>query len=279
MQQGKTLQCEQHHTFDIAKEGYVNLVTRKLRASVGDTKEMLSARRRFLDAGFYQPLSDALNTLVAQFVAELSASHDIVLLDAGCGEGYYLGRLQAYLKQHQSYLKVAECLPVRTLHCFGLDISKEAIRMAARHYKDIQFVVADLNERLVVADSAVHVLLNIFAPRNVEEFVRILAPNAILLVVIPGAGHLSQLRETLSLLAIQENKPRYVEEQFAPYLRLVTTTSIRYTMHLIREAVEQVVMMTPNYWHLSDEVRKRIGEMGDTDVEADFVCMVFSKPR
>ena len=271
MHQEHILECTQHHTFDIAKEGYVNLVTRKLSTSVGDTKEMLNARRHFLDAGLYRPLSDALNTLVVNAFEGIytnEAHEDVRLLDVGCGEGYYLGQLQAFVQAQKPNAKIS---------CYGLDISKEAVRMAARRYKDVQFVVADVKEQLVFADETLHLLLNIFAPRNVAEFARVLAPDGTALVVIPGSNHLRQLRETLPLLNIQENKPQHVEEQFAPHFKLANTSLVSYTLRLTQQEVEQVVMMTPNYWHLSDEVRERIGDMKDLETEVEFVCMMFKR--
>ena len=264
-------ECSQHHTFDIAKEGYVNLVTRKLSASVGDTKEMLQARRSFLDAGLYRPLSDALNAHVLNALPQVQTHHtdgEVTLLDAGCGEGYYLGQLQSFLKKQRMDKDIA---------FFGLDISKDAIRMAARRYKHTQFVVADLKERLAFADSSIYLLLNIFAPRNVAEFARILVPDGIVIIVIPGANHLRQLRETLPLLNIQENKSQHVEEQFAPYFKHLTTSSISYTLRLTQQEVEQVVMMTPNYWHLSNEIRERLRNMQGLETEVECIYLVFQK--
>ena len=145
--ESRTLICPNGHTFDIDKEGYLNLLRKRLP---GDTKEMLQARRAFLEHGFYQPLSDAINTLVAERIPSLQA---ISLLDAGCGEGYYLGCLQQALSE-------------QTNRCVGLDISKEAIRMAAKRYPNIDFVVANLKEPLPLQDNTFQLILNIFAPRN-----------------------------------------------------------------------------------------------------------------
>lgn len=266
-----TLECSQHHTFDIAKEGYVNLVTRKLSTSVGDTKDMLQARRNFLDAGLYRPLSDALNTHIVNALPQGQKHHadgKVTLLDAGCGEGYYLSQLQSFLKEQRVD---------KNITFFGLDISKEAIRMAARRYKHTQFVVADLKERLVFADNSIHLLLNIFAPRNVAEFARVLVPDGIVIAIIPGVNHLRQLRETLPLLNIQENKSQHVEEQFAPYFKHLTTSSVSYTLRLTQQEVEQIVMMTPNYWHLSNEIRERLRNMQEMETEVECMYLTFQK--
>src|SRR5450755_1297199 len=152
VQSNNTLVCANAHTFDIAREGYVNLLRKQLP---GDTKEMLAARRSFLERGSYQPLSNMLNQISVTYLA--ASTSPVTILDAGCGEGYYLGRLQ-------------QSLADRPLQCVGLDISKEAIRLAARRYKQACFVVANLKERLVLADGVLHMILNIFAPRNAAGY-------------------------------------------------------------------------------------------------------------
>ncbi len=271
---GNTLKCDKGHTFDIAKEGYINLLTKKLSDSVGDTKEMLLARRNFLDRGYYQPLSDTINKLIYDFLRTEEDSENglpyINILDAGCGEGYYLGRLQHYLDQQ---------LPAAQCNSIGLDISKDAMRMAAKRYKDAHFVVANLKERLVFASDSLHILLNIFAPRNIDEFARVVTPGGIAIVVIPGPQHLRQLRSTLQLLNIEENKQQHVIDQFAPYFELLTSSSLIYEVQLSNQGIMQAVMMTPNYWHLSDEVKEAIGRMEGVRTEIEFTCLMFRKRK
>ena len=269
-QVGNTLKCEQGHSFDIAKEGYVNLLTKKLPDSMGDTKEMLQARRAFLEQGHYQPLVDAISALVYDYLKsesdEVGGLPKLNILDAGCGEGYYLGRLQHSLKER---------LPDVQCEYIGLDIAKEAMRMAAKRYKEPHFVVANLKERLVFASDTLHILLNIFAPRNVEEFARVLMRGGIALVVIPAPQHLQQLREKLGLLSIEEHKQEHVIEQFAPYFKFVEAKNVSETIHLSKQEIRQAVMMTPNYWHLSDEMKREMDEMGEMEVEIEFICLVF----
>lgn len=259
-QVGAALKCESGHSFDMAKEGYVNLLVQK---RVGDTKEMLKARRGFLESGLYAPLSDALNELVRAHVPDMVGPRYI--LDAGCGEGYYLDRLQCAFAARQD-----DCY-------IGLDVSKEAIRMAARRYPQLFFVVADVKQRLVLADSAFHVVLNIFAPRNPDEFARVIVRGGILIVVIPGPEHLLSLRAALGLLSIEEQKEQHVKEQFAGHFEFVTSSRVVYAMHLDREQVEQVVMMTPNYWHLTDEMREAMHEIEGIETEAGFSALVFRR--
>lgn len=259
-QVGAALKCESGHAFDMAKEGYVNLLAQK---GTGDAKEMLKARRNFLESGLYAPLSDAINELVRAHLPDVSGP--LHILDAGCGEGYYLDRLQRALASTQDSCYI------------GLDVSKEAIRMAAKRYRQLFFVVADVKQRLVLVDGAVHAILNIFAPRNPTEFARVTVPGGILIVVIPATEHLLSLRQVLGLLNIEEQKEQHVREQFAGEWEFVDSSSVGYSMHLNREQIEQVVMMTPNYWHLSDEMREAMREVEEMGTEAGFIVMVFRR--
>ena len=257
-QVGAALKCENGHSFDNAKEGYVNLLAQK---RTGDTKEMLKARRSFLESGFYAPLSDAINELVQTHLPD--APEPLHILDAGCGEGYYLDRLQS-------------ALPSQPDACYiGLDVSKEAIRMAAKRYPQLFFVVADVKQRLVLADNTFHTILNIFAPRNPAEFARVTAPGGILIVVIPAPQHLLSLRTALGLLSIEEQKQQNVKEQFTSHFEPVASFNIAYSLRLNREQIEQVVMMTPNYWHLSDAMREAMEKVEEIETEVGFIILIF----
>ena len=252
--------CTRGHSFDMAREGYVNLLLQK---RTGDAKEMLRARRNFLERGFYAPLADTVNELVRTHLADLPELPNI--LDAGCGEGYYLDRLRNTLDPSQNGCYI------------GIDISKEAIRMAAKRYRRSLFVVADVKQRLVLADHVFHAILNIFAPRNPTEFARVAVAGSILIVVIPGPEHLLQLRVALELLGIEEQKQQHVKEQFAAHFELVKSSAIAYAMRLNREDIEQVVMMTPNYWHMTDEIRGAMQKMEEIETEAAFTVLVFQR--
>ena len=260
-QEGTRLICPITHSFDISSEGYVNLLRKRLP---GDAKEMLVARREFLEQGHYQPLSDLMNELICAHLS--SSSLPLTILDAGCGEGYYLGRLQHYLlaRNYQGQYS-------------GLDVSKDAIRMAARRYKEICFVVANINERLVFTDVAMQVVLNIFAPRNPTEFARVLVPGGLLVVAIPGSEHLQELRSALHLLNIEEDKEQKVIAQFAPFFDFVASSPLSYTLQFGSREIMQAVMMTPNYWHVSPEVRERVKAMDMVETMVSFSGLVFRR--
>lgn len=256
-----TLRCAHNHSFDVARAGYVNLLGKQ---RTGDTKPMLAARRQFLAAGHYQPLSDAINTTLA---AQLRHRHEeTCLLDAGCGEGYYSARLQRHL---QSTLDTPCTL-------YGLDVSKDAVRMAAKQHKHIRFFVADINERIHVPDQSIHALLNIFAPRNAHEFARVLAPCGLLLTVIPAPTHLREAREMLHLLRIEQHKEQRVIEQFHHDFTLVHTTKLEYALRLSSTSLNQLVMMTPNYWHVRHD-QHTLQQIDHINTHAAFTILVFQR--
>lgn len=264
MQNAKALACVNRHSFDIAREGYINLLLKK---QPGDSKEMLVARRTFLERGHYLPLSRAINELIYTYQSAKWPGQ-VNILDAGCGEGYYLGQLQSYLTEH----------PGSTSYTYtGIDIARDAARMAARRYQSACFVVANLKERLTFADQTLHIILNIFAPRNAEEFARILAPHGLLLVVIPAPTHLHQLRSTLHLLNIEENKEQHVIEQYTDRFSLLASREISYTLNLQQSEIDLAVTMTPNYWHISDALRQEIARLTELQTELAFTCLLFGR--
>ena len=202
-----SVRCERGHSFDLAREGYLNLLRSK---RTGDSKEMLLARRDFLERGHYQPLAEALADTVAAFLGERAGAGDCPLrvLDAGCGEGYYLDRLGRRLSAAPG---LAETLLI------GLDSAKEAIRLSAKRLWDAALLVADLKERLPIADASVDAILNVFAPRDLAELARVLVPGGLLLIAIPSPDHLVELRLAHGLLGIEEQKLERLLEALVPH--------------------------------------------------------------
>ncbi len=232
--------CANRHSFDIAREGYVNFL-RSGRS--GDTREMLYARRNFLERGYYTPLSEAINALAADPLEGMPAGAGI--LDAGCGEGYYLRELKHHLDSR----------PVRGRRVYiGLDISGAAVRMAARRMRaqsdrEICFVVADIVDQVPCANSSIDLLLDIFAPRNPHEFARVTRPHGLLLIAIPTPKHLTEPRSALGLLNIGADKHERTVDQLAPWFTLAASQTLEYAVSLNRDDLINLVTMTPNYWH------------------------------
>lgn len=177
----RTWGCSQQHKFDMAKEGYVNLlpVQKKNSKDPGDNKQMMFARREFLNAGYYQGLSDRVNELALEFSAEAKQ-----ILDIGCGEGYYSQRLFHVLSQHH------DC------NLQGIDISKSAIKYAAKRYPNLQFCVASAYE-MPIASQSVDLAIRIYAPSKVEELQRIMADGGLLITVSPGPLHHFTLKQEI----------------------------------------------------------------------------------
>lgn len=224
--EGRTFVCANRHSYDLAKEGYVNLMPtgKKIAATVGDSAEMFAARREFFASGFYEPLRRRITELV---VAETPKT----VGDIGCGEGYYIDGVAAALPGAQ---------------CFGTDIAKDGIRLAAKQYKTVNFAVADTYGRLPVAEHAVDVLLDVFAPRNAAEFNRVLDPSGVLIVVIPTADHLADMRARHGLIGIQADKRQAVIDGFAGEFALRSSEILTFEMSLGATDVAALIGMTPN---------------------------------
>ncbi len=273
---GASFVCPRRHSFDVAREGYVNLLpSRKLPRLAGDSKEMLRARQRFLERGHYERLSDALNLLVAGELAERPEPAEApagCVLDVGCGPGYYLGRLQDRLRQ-----RLEPGGQGAQLDFYGIDIARDAARLAARQYPDIQFVVADSQRRIPLADRSVRVLLDVFAPRNAAEFARVVAPGGFLLVVIPRPDHLVELRAGADLLAIEEQKQERVIERFAPTFELTRTTEVAYEIEPGGDDLVNLVLMTPNYRHLTPAALDAIRARGPARVTVSVAILAFTR--
>jgi len=232
----KTFRCDRGHSFDIAREGYVNLLPaqHRTRGVEGDLPEMLQARRRFLEAGHYAPLRESLAEKVAGLIG-----NGACIAEIGCGEGYYVGGIGVTLRDRHGLEP----------SLFGMDLSKHAVRMAARRYPAVQFFVGDVNRRIYLADSSLHVLLDIFAPRNPAEFARVLAPGGRAIVVIPAPDHLAGIREAFGLLSIQEEKEQRTLDRFSERFELRAREELRYPLHLPPAAVADLIAMGPSQWH------------------------------
>ena len=263
------LKCPQAHSFDIAREGYVNLfISRKRPKIMGDTREMLRARRDFLDQGHYKALSEAINTRVYDHLTNGSPPSPTCVADVGCGEGYYIGRLKRHLDGQPGYDDICY---------FGLDISKDATGLAAKRYKEIRFVVASVKQELLFSDQSVQVLINVFAPRNAVEFERIIRPDGLLLVTIPNPDHLINLRRDLDLLGIETDKQQRVVEQFAGAFRLTREQAISYEMQLDGQDLSNLIRMSPSNWHVAEKTWNDIKAINSVRAKASFTVLEFQR--
>ncbi|MFD0260807.1 putative RNA methyltransferase [Kitasatospora indigofera] len=225
---GRTLRCPAGHSFDLAKQGYVSLLAGDAHTGTGDTADMVSARTGFLAAGHYRPIAEALTD------AAVAASPEGLVADLGAGTGYYLSH-------------VLDALPANP--GAALDISKFALRRAARAHPRIGAVVCDAWRPLPLRDASAGLVLNVFAPRNGPEIRRALRPGGTLLLVSPTSRHLRELVGALGLLSVDEDKQRRIEEKLGPYLAPAGRVEVEFPMRLSAADVRTVVAMGPSAWH------------------------------
>lgn len=254
----RVYRCPAGHHFDIARQGYVNLLLGKRPKIQGDSRQMLLARERFLQTGHYQPLAMAL---VSALQDHTNTDAPLAVLDAGCGSGYYL-------RQMQQRFPGPLCLA-------GVDLSKEAARLTARLTPDTAVAVADLKQLLPIADGSIDVVLNIFAPRQPDAFARVLRPGGLLISVIPGPAHLQTVRERFQLLDIEAGKQASVRAQMAPRFQLLVEKRLQFELTLTADALADLVEMTPNAHHLTDAGRTALNAAAGMQTTAVFNLLLF----
>ncbi len=226
---GRALRCPDGHLFDVAKQGYVSLLPGDAHTGTGDTTDMVAARADFLAAGHYLPIADAL--AAAASVAPRTGG---LVADLGAGTGSYLAHVLD---------AVGDAPGV------ALDISKFALRRAARAHPRIGAVVCDAWRPLPLADGCADLVLNVFAPRNGPEIRRVLRPGGSLLLVSPTPRHLRELVAALGLLSVDEEKERRIDEKLSPWLSLASRTEVEFPLRLSHRDAAAVVGMGPNAWH------------------------------
>lgn len=231
-EEARILRCATGHSFDLARHGYVNL-SPGYRARSGDAAEMVAARERFLERGHYDPLAARLGRRLAD---TLEALPDGVIVDVGAGTGWLLSRLLASAPGRAGV---------------AIDASKHAARRAARAHPRIASVVADAWGRLPVQDGAAGLVVDFFAPRNVDEFARILAPSGSLILITPAPSHLAELIERLDLLTIDPDKHDRIERSLAGRFSICERSNVRYERTLARDEVVDLIAMGPNAYHRS----------------------------
>jgi 23S rRNA (guanine745-N1)-methyltransferase len=251
---GSVWRCASGHCFDIAGQGYTNLlpVQQKRSRDPGDSKEMVAARRRFLNAGHYRPIAAAVSR--AAF-AGLPPGNAAACLDAGCGEGYYLRQLAA-----------AASGVGRTLALLGLDISKWAVLAAARQDRRPNWVVGS-NANLPVLPGTLDCVLCMFGFPVYREFARVLKPGGQLLQVDAGPDHLRELREVIyPTLRVERPAGRAVPEGFT----CLPAEAVGFSVELTgTKQIADLLAMTPHLYRASAEGRARAAALTVLTVTAD----------
>jgi len=258
---GGSWQCVQGHSFDVARQGYINLlpVQKKRSRDPGDSKDMVVARQRFLSAGYYAPVANAINVALLKGVA---ADKEISVLDAGCGEGYYLRQLAGALGASPS------------LQVLGLDISKWAIQSAARQHEAIRWVVGS-NANLPVVSGSLDRVLCMFGFPVYSEFARVLREDGLLVQLDPGPAHLRELREIIypSLKPVRDNK-----DAVPAGFESVSTETIHYQAEIQSAAmVQDLLTMTPHLYRANAEGRARAAQLTSLSVTIEVTLKTLRK--
>ena len=242
--------CLNGHSFDIAKEGYVNLLPANFQHSKtpGDDKEMISARTRFLEGGWYGPLRIELCKLIKEL-----APPSPVLLDAGCGEGWYT----------QAMAGTVAALGGRTA---GIDLSKPAVKKAAKRCPGAELAVGTLYH-LPMGDGTADVLVNCFSPLAADEFGRVLRPGGLFLYVVPGPRHLWELKEVLydTPYENEEKREEYPGFRYRDIVPVETTFTLP-----AKQDIQDLFSMTPYYWKTPKAGAERLARLDRLTVTGQF---------
>ncbi|MGE3262007.1 MAG: putative RNA methyltransferase [Bacteriovoracia bacterium] len=255
--EGNSLRCEKKHTYDLAKEGYCNLllVQQKNSLDPGDNKEMVAARRRFLDGGFYAPIAEKLSTLVSSITGHTGFS----IADAGCGEGYYLD----YLNKAGHY------------NLAGFDISKWAVQAAAKRNPRLSWAVAS-NRKIPFAPGSVDLILSLFGFPLWDSFRKVLGKEGLVLLVDPAPGHLLELRKIIYPV-VNATELYSLREAEASGFRLAKEEVLNFSISLnSQEQIQDLLAMTPHAHRIGQEGREALGKLRQLTVTAEVVLRVIA---
>ena len=265
-QQEKQFICTDGHTFDIARQGYVNLlpVQHKRSKQPGDSKAMVLARAHFLDTGIYEPIASTLTEFIS---AQLTDDSDICLLDAGCGEAYYFDYLMDHLDKDSK---------TNNLTLIGLDISKDAIIQATKRNKQTNWIVGT-NRQPPVIDQSVDIILCMFGFVSIDAFNKVLKPGGKIIMVDPGLDHLRELR-TIIYSEVKTEKQSDSATLEYPGFSLIETKALRFEKTVdSNEQVNNLLLMTPHFYRASKQGREAACQLPELDITVDVVFKVYQK--
>ncbi len=256
------LYCLKNHNFDAAKEGYFHLLpvqNRKTKAP-GDSKEMIAARRAFLNAGYYQIFGDALGALCLQYGTGVAGA-PLQLLDAGCGEGWYNRAIVASFETAQVPLALA-----------GFDIAKDAVRLAAKALPSAAYAVGSSFAQPVQTEWA-DLLINVFSPLALEEFTRVLRKDGVFIYAVPGARHLFGMKEGLD----EQPYENTLEQPEYQGFTLLERKQVCGEITVPKEMISNLFAMTPYYWKTPRDGAARLADLDSLTTEIAFDFLVFQK--
>lgn len=234
------IRCASGHSFDIARQGYVNLLPGGAAAGTADTQEMVAARAAFLARGHFKPIDAALADATERAVAGRAGC----IVDVGAGTGEHLAA-------------VLDRMPGRA--GLALDVSKYALRRASRAHPRIGAVVCDAWSALPVRSGAAAAVISVFAPRNAAEFARILSPAGSVVVVTPSVRHLAELVAATAMVSVDPQKDERLAATLGEYFRRQSASSVEGEVLLSRDDAAAAVRMGPSAHHVTAaEVQERV---------------------
>ena len=245
-----SLKCNNRHSFDLAKFGYVNLVP-QIKQSANYDKENFQNRQQILEAGFYQAILEGISDLL---ITNPSAK---TVLDIGCGEGFYSRKLQ-------------ESHPDKTFYAF--DISKNSVQIAAKSEPNwtVNWFVGDL-ARLPIKDASMDILLDIFSPANYGEFRRVLSKDGILIKVIPTENHLKEIRQMVQdQLTKKDYSNQDIKEHFQEHFSTQSRQVASLTKPISAEQRQALLAMTPLLFHV-DQSKIDWSQLTEITIEAEIL--------
>lgn len=262
----KQLVCENGHVFDIARQGYVNLlpVQHKRTKHPGDSKAMVLARTQFLNSGVYQPIATMLTELV---YSQMTGDTEACFLDAGCGEGYYFDNLFNFLRDKKDDIN---------LSFIGLDISKDAIVQATKRNRQITWVVGT-NRQPPVKDESVDIILSLFGFLSVEGFKKILKPGGKIILADPGYEHLKELREIIYPEVKKQDHTDFPQVEIAGFSLIKNETLQFKTLISSNEQINHLLVMTPHFYRASKSGREIACALPELSITVDVTFRVFEK--
>ena len=245
-----SLKCENRHSFDLAKFGYVNLAP-QIKQSANYDKENFQNRQQILEAGFYQAILETISDLLA------SSKTATTILDIGCGEGFYSRKLQ---ERH----------PDKTFYAF--DISKDSVQIAAKSEPNwaVNWFVGDL-ARLPIKDTSMDILLDIFSPANYGEFRRVLSKDGILIKVIPTENHLKEIRQRVQdQLTNKDYSNQDIKNHFQEHFTILSSQTASLTKTITAEQLQALLSMTPLLFHI-DQSKIDWSQLTEITIEAEIL--------
>ena len=245
-----SLKCNNRHSFDLAKFGYVNLAP-QIKQSANYDKENFQNRQQILEAGFYQAILEAISDLLA------NSENTETILDIGCGEGFYSRKLQ-------------ENHPDKTFYAF--DISKDSVQIAAKSEPNwaVNWFVGDL-ARLPIQDASMDILLDIFSPANYGEFRRVLSKDGILIKVIPTENHLKEIRQRVQdQLTNKDYSNQDIKNHFQEHFTILSSQTASLTKTITAEQLQALLSMTPLLFHV-DQSKIDWSQLTEITIEAEIL--------